>query len=318
MEDRLDEQLGVDRFVGVSRGMERVRDQIRQMAGSRGTVLIEGETGTGKSLAAKALHHHGPGRDEPLVGLSFTALPPHEAEAQLFGVETADGSVSQPGTLEQAGAGTLLLDEVGEAAAPVQIRLLRLLQDREFERVGGRRPLKSQARLVTTSSRDLGHDVEAGHFRADLLRRLGAVRLALPPLRERPEDMPFLVEMFIGDTAPPRGRKVTGVTPGLLEELTRHTWPGNVRELRSVIAGMIALVDRRRALDLSDLPSALKRGDVTRDTLNVTVGMTVEEAERILIEATLRHTGGDKTRAAAVLGIGLRTLYRRIRALGLR
>ena len=298
--------------------MERVREQILRVSASRGPVLIEGEAGTGKSLAAQALHHHGPASDQALVGVSFELLPAPQAEARLFGTESEDGAEPRPGTLEQAEGGTMVLDEVGEASPSIQVRLLRLLQDREFERIGGRTTLRSQARLVATTARDLSLDAEAGRFRADLQRRLSALRLSLPPLRERTEDIPSLVEMFVGDAMAVRGRRITGTTPGLIDALARHSWPGNVRELRGVVEGMVAAVERRRALDVSDLPPALRRGGGKAEALNVTVGMTVEEVERSLIRATLRHTGGDKTRAAAMLGIGLRTLYRRIRTLGLR
>ena len=315
MEDLLDERLALERFAGISRGMERARDQIRQMTASRGTVLIEGEPGTGRTLAARALHHHSPARDQPLLGLSFAALSPAEAEAGLFGVE-ATGAASRIGMLEQAEGGTIVLEDVADAAPALQVRLLRLIQDREFERVGSRRTRRSQARLVATSARDLSAEVEAGRFRRDLHHRLSAVRLWLPPLRERLQDIPVLVEMFVKD-AGPRGRRITGMTPGLLDALARHPWPGNVAELRSVVETMVGGVERRRALDVSDLPMALRPVAGGRERLTVTVGMTVEEVERALIEATLRHTEGDKTRAAALLGIGLRTLYRRIRALRL-
>jgi len=317
MEERLDERPAIERFAGVSRAMERVREQIVRMSASRGPVLIEGESGTGKSLAAQALHHHGPASDQPVVGVSFEALPTPDAEARLFGTEAEDRAESQAGALEQSESGTLVLDEVGEASPSIQVRLLRLLQDREFERIGGRATLRSQARLVATTARDLSHDAESGRFRADLLRRLSALRLSMPPLRERTEDIPALIEMFVADAMGGRARRITGMTPGLLDALTRHSWPGNVRELRGVIDGLVAAVERRRTLDVSDLPPALRRGGGKAEALNVTVGMTVEEVERSLIRATLRHTGGDKTRAAAMLGIALRTLYRRIRALGL-
>lgn len=317
MAETLDQRLGVDHFRGASRSIDRVRDQIRQMAASRATVLIEGEPGTGKGLAARTIHHNSPCRDEPFVWLNFAGLPPEEAEVELFGAApNAAGLGERPGRLELAAGGTLLLDEVGEASAAIQVKLLRLLQDREYERLGGARTLKAQARVIATTSRDLEAEVRGGRFRGDLLHRLSAVRLTMPPLRERLEDIPLLVEAFIREANHARGRKVTGVTPGALERLMRQDWPGNVRELRSVVEGMIAVVDRRKSLDLSDLPPAMRQAEAGK-VLEVTVGMTVGEVERRLIAATLRHTNGDKPRAAALLGIGLRTLYRRIRELRL-
>jgi DNA-binding NtrC family response regulator len=318
MTETLDERLGVDHFKGASRSIDRVRDQIRQMAASRATVLIEGEPGTGKGLAARTVHHNSPCRDEPFVWLNFAALPPDEAERELFGSDEASGaSEVRRGRLESAGGGTLLLDEVGAATSAIQVKLLRLLQDREYERVGGSRTLKAQARVIATSARDLEAEARGGGFREDLLHRLSAVRLKMPPLRERLGDIPLLVEAFIREANHARGRKVSGITPGALDRLMSQPWPGNVRELRSVVEGMIAVVDRRRALDLSDLPPAMVRQAGAGESLDVTVGMTVGEVERRLIAATLRHTGGDKPRAAGLLGIGLRTLYRRIRELRL-
>ena len=311
MEETLDQRLGVDHFRGAAPSIDRVRDQIRQMAASRATVLIEGATGTGKGLAARTIHHNSPCRDQPFVWLNLAALSAEEAEVELF------GAGERHGRLEQASNGTLLLDEVGEASPAIQVKLLRLLQDREYERIDATTILKAQARVIATTARDLDAEVRAGRFRADLLHRLSAVRLTLPLLRERPEDIPLLIDAFIREANHARGRRVTGITPGALDRLMRQDWPGNVRELRSVVEGMIARVDRRRLLDLSDLPNALRLGAGTGETLDVTVGMTVREVERRLIAATLRHTGGDKPRAAALLGIGLRTLYRRITELRL-
>jgi DNA-binding NtrC family response regulator len=238
----------------------------------------------------------------------------------LFGWErgaTGAGAV-WPGRLELADGGTLLLDEVGAAPTGVQARLLRAIQERAFERVGGTQTLHADVRLIASTSRDLVADVRAGRFREDLFERLSVVRIAIPALRERVEDIPLLVDVFIKDFNREHGRKVTGASPGALEALMRHPWPGNVRELKGAVEGMVVAVRERRRLDLTDLPSAL-RGRIRRaDSMSVRVGMTVAEAERQLIEATLRHTDGDKPRAASMLGIGLRTLYRKLAEYGIR
>jgi DNA-binding NtrC family response regulator len=192
------------------------------------------------------------------------------------------------------------------------VRLLRVLQDRAFERVHGRTTLKVDVRLIATTRLDLAGLVREGRFREDLLQRLGVVRMTMPPLRERREDIPPLIERFLDESKRGRQRGIQGVTRGALDRLMAHAWPGNVGELKTTIEGMVMVARRGRSLDLADLPQALAppQGDAGR--LAVSVGMTVDEVERQLIAATLEHAGHDKPRAAALLGIGLRTLYRKI------
>jgi transcriptional regulator with PAS, ATPase and Fis domain len=195
----------------------------------------------------------------------------------------------------------------------VQVKLLRVLQDRTFERVGGTETLRTDVRLIAATNRDLAAEVRAGRFREDLYYRLSVVRVQMPPLRERREDIPLLVESFIREFNREHGRKVTGITRGALDRLLRWDWPGNVRELRNTIEGMVVFAEGRRPLDLSDLPDPLREVEGSLPRLEVAVGMTLDEAERHLILATLQHTGRDKVRAAQMLGIGLRTLYRKIK-----
>jgi DNA-binding NtrC family response regulator len=321
MEETLDERFGLDRFIGNSRAVGRVIEQVRHLASTRAPVLIEGEAGTGKSFAARAIHRGGARKDERFVSMTFGAAMAEAIESELFGHQR--GGAAEPGTplrgrLELADRGTLLLDDVGEATPVVQMKLLRVLQDRAFERVEGAEPIPVDVRIVAATRRDLEADVAAGRFREDLLHRLSVARISMPPLRERREDIPLLVEAFIRESNREHGRKVTGITRGVLERLMRHGWPGNVRELRNTIEGMVVFAERKRALDLSDLPPALGDARLEEETLELTVGMTLEEAERRLIEATLRQSGYDKPRAAAMLGMGLRTLYRKIQRYGLR
>jgi DNA-binding NtrC family response regulator len=316
IEEQLDERLGFERLSGRSRALQRVMEQVRQIAATRATVLIEGEPGTGKGLVAQAIHQHGPRRHEPFVRIDCAAGAA-VLEGELFGRDVAEGGAATAGRLELADGGTLLLDEIGAAPAGVQVRLLRVLQDRTFERVGGGVTLTSDARIIAATSVDLVAEVAAGRFRADLHSRLVVVRIAIPPLRQHADDVPLLVEGFIRDANAAHGRRVTGITRGALDRLAAHDWPGNVRELRNVVEAMVAFARGRRALDLSDLPDALRGADAEFERLELAVGMTVEEAERRLIAATLRHTGGDKPRAAGILGIGLRTLYRKIAQYGM-
>ena len=319
VEERLDERFGFECLTGHSRAIARVLEQIRHIASTRATVLIEGEIGTGKGVVAQAIHQNSPRRDERFVWVNCGAAQ-GVIESELFGHERGafTGGSSRRGRIELADGGTLLLDEIGDAPPGAQVKLLRVLQDREFERVGGQETLKVDVRLIAATSRDLAVDVKAGRFREDLYYRLSAVRVAMPPLRERREDIPLLVEAFLKEFNLEHVRKATGITRGVLERLMRYLWPGNVRELRNTIEGMVVFAEGKRPLDLSDLPVALRAVESEGEVLRMTVGMTVEEAELQLIAATLRHVGHDKPRAAAMLGIGLRTLYRKIKEYGIR
>jgi len=320
IEGQLEERLGFERFTGRSRAIQRVMDQVRQIAPTRATVLLEGETGTGKGLVAQAIHQNSPRRSERFVWLNCGALAEGVIDSELFGHERGafTGATSmRRGRFEMADGGTLFLDEISETPPTVQVKLLRVIQDRAFERVGGGDTLTADVRLVAASNRDLAEHVRTGRFREDLFHRLNVVRVHMPPLRERREDIPLLVESFIREFNREHGRRITGITRGALERLMRSPWPGNVRELKNAIEGMIVFAVGRRALDLSDLPDSFRETEIQGEALRLAVGMSVEEAEHDLIAATLRHTAQDKPRAAAMLGIGLRTLYRKIKQYGL-
>jgi DNA-binding NtrC family response regulator len=313
LEERLDRRYRTDPLTGASPAIERVVDQIRHVAPTRAMVLIEGERGAGKSRVARAIHQGSPRRDGPFVRVSLGALEPVQAEAALFGDEdTAEGR----GGFERAHRGTLFLDEIDRASLALQSRLLGAIRGRGPDEPADAAARRADVRILAASDQDLAALARGGRFRADLLERLGAVRIAVPPLRERREDIPRLVERFVQEANRTHARRIGGMTHGALDRLATHDWPGNVAELRDQIESMVLAAHGRRRLDLSDLPAAL-RGQ-SRDGREAALpvlapGMTVEEAERHLIAATLRHTGGHKPKAAAMLGIGLRTLYRKIR-----
>jgi DNA-binding NtrC family response regulator len=252
------------------------------------------------------------------VRISCAGPAPDLIERELFGWEGGSEAHGErrAGRLELADGGTLFLEHVDSAPASVQVRLLRFLQDRAFDRVGASETRRADVRLIAASTGDLEGEVREGRFREDLRARLSVVRLQMPPLRARLEDLPMLVATFVREFNREHGRRVTGATPGVLERLSGHAWPGNVRELRDTIEGMVVFAQGRRPLDLSDLPQAIRGMKTGEPAPPLAAGMTVEEAERTLIETTLRHTGYDKTRAAAMLGIGLRTLYRKITRYG--
>jgi len=315
LESQLDRQHGFERLDARSRAMRRVLEQARQVAATRATVLIEGPEGTGKSRLAETIHHHSSRRNERFVWMSCATLDESTLERDLFGLDGAGGGLT--GRLELAAGGTLFLEDIERIPAAVQVRLLRVLHDRVFERVGGSETRRADIRLIAATTADLEAEVRAARFREDLWVRLSLVRVRMPALAERAEDLPFLIESFIREFNREHSRRVTGVTAGVLERLAEHSWPGNVRELKNTIEGMVVFAAGRRPLELSDLPLALRAEPGGEGGAALAAGMTVEEAERALIAATLRHTGFDKTRTAAMLGIGLRTLYRKIRRYGL-
>jgi DNA-binding NtrC family response regulator len=310
---RLEERWGLAHLVANSPPMRRALEQVVQVAPLRVPVVVEGAPGSGKRTIAQAIHQGGPRRDEPFVWVACDAIAPDEVEAELFGVaEGARPGGARVGRFARADGGTLYLG--GAAALPpaAQAALLRALHDGGFEPIGARSTQRADVRLIVGTERDLGAEVAAGRFRADLRERLSVVHIRVPSLDERREDLPLLVERLLAEIGRERGRRPPVVTRGALERLAAHAWPDNARGLRHTLEAMTASAHGRHALSLSDLPDDL-RGPEDAERVEATVGMTVSEAERRLIAATLHHSGGDKRRAAALLGIGLRTLYRKLR-----
>ncbi len=318
---RLDERLRVPKLTGQSRVMQELQDKIIQIAPTRATVLIYGETGTGKELIAQAIHQLSPRKDERFVKLHCAELSENIIESELFGHERGSftgADQQRQGRFELADQGTLFLDEISEITAPVQTKLLRVLQDRQFERVGGNDTVKVDVRVIAATNRRLELLAARGQFREDLYYRLRVILLEVPPLRERREDIPVLVDAFIKEFNREHVRKVTGVTRGVVDRLMQYDWPGNVRELRNTVEEMVIFAQGKRLIDVSDLPILLRQQRTPTPTeMNLTVGMSMEEIERAAIEATLRSVGHDKQKAAKILGIGLRTLYRKQKEYGL-
>lgn len=308
-------------IIGSAPALVRALDRARQAARTNADVLVESESGTGKELLAQFIHRLSDRRNKSFVAINCAAVPEHLLESELFGhVRGAftGAAVSKVGKFELADGGTLLLDEIGEMPLELQPKLLRALQEREFERLGDTRPIKVDIRVVATTNISLQAMVEEGAFRADLYYRLNVIPLSLPPLRERLQDIPVLAEHFAAKYATQANRPVPQLTPEFLDGLQVHSWPGNVRELSNLIRRVITLSDGgeigREYLSAEFLnvsPSRLK------PELPVSTGATMRELERRLLEKTLSSTQGNRTRAAEVLGVSLRTIRNKIREYGL-
>jgi len=319
LREQLDKKFGVENIIGQSPAMLQVFEIAQQVSPTRATVLITGETGTGKELVAHAIHNLSPRKNGPFIAVHAAALSPTLLESELFGHEKGafTGAVERRiGRFELADGGTLFLDEVGEIDPTIQVKLLRVLEERAFERVGGSKTLSVDVRLVAATNRDLKKLVSEGKFRDDLFYRLSVVTIALPPLRERREDIPLLVHTFLQQSAWENGRNVREITQEAVNVLMAYDWPGNVRELRNTIEQMVVLA-RGERLTLRDVPAAIRGGaDLTKITV-VRAGMTVEEAERQLMVQALKEMHGNRTRAAQKIGMSRRTLHRKLKKYGL-
>jgi two-component system response regulator HydG len=309
-------------LVGGSEAMRRVLDQVRKVAATDATVLVLGESGTGKELVARALHAQGTRRDGPFVSVSCAALPEALLESELFGHERGafTGAIRRKlGRFELAHEGTLFLDEVGEIPPAVQVKLLRVLQERRFERVGGEEPVDVDVRVVSATNRDLSALVAAGRFREDLYYRLAVVPILLPPLRERPGDVEELAGWFVEKLAPRLGRRVEGFTPEALALLRGHAWPGNVRELENVVEQAIVFAEGER-VGPEDLPEGIRRSPpapppVEADGRGLTA--ILEDLERQLVQAAYAKAKGVKAEAARLLGIKPSALSYKLEKYGL-
>jgi two-component system response regulator HydG len=324
---RLDEKFGFEGVVGSSPQMLALIERLKRIAPTDATVLIQGATGTGKELVAQAIHQNSPRKNKPFVALNCAALSENILESELFGhVRGAftDASSDRVGKFEYANGGTLFLDEVGDMPMATQIKLLRVLESGEITRVGSNTPLKVNVRILSATNRNLEEAIESGAFRSDLYHRLKVVTIAIPTLRERAEDIPLLIEHFVKQFARRHGKTIKGMSLAARVRLGSYEWPGNVRQLRNVIESMV-VVDCDETLDVDDLPLELEPVAAAADGpsaaqgldmqagLAALVGRPLDEVERLFITETLRLTGGNREQAAKLLGIGERTLYRKIK-----
>ncbi len=326
----LREALGTKyRFENIVAGsplMQEVLATVVRVAPTRSTVLICGESGVGKDLVARAIHQHSPRRDGPFVKINCSAIPENLLESELFGYEKGaftGATGSKPGKFELADAGTIFLDEIGDVIPAVQVKLLRVLQEREFERLGGTKTIRVDVRVVAATNQDLRAALEQGTFREDLYYRLNVVPVNMPPLRERKEDIPALINHFLAhfakESGPPR-RAIRGITPAALRLIEAYHWPGNVRELENAIERAIVLASSD-VIDVADLrlEPPPGRGEPSSGALPVFLpeGMTLDQYEEELIREALRRAGGNKSQAARLLGLTRNTLRYRLSKMGI-
>jgi len=303
-----------DELIGEHPKLRQAIETVRRVAPTKATLLVQGESGTGKELVARLAHFSSDRADGPFIKVNCAALSETLLESELFGHEKGafTGAIARrEGRFELAHGGTLLLDEISEIPVALQAKLLRAIEEEEFERVGGTRTIKVDVRLVCTTNRDLAREVEEGRFRQDLFFRLNVVPVVLPPLRERREDIPMLVNYFLKRFSRESASPVRKVTRRALEVLANYNWPGNVRELRNIIHRAVVL-GNKPVLDAEDLPADLDNARPLARPAGVEVGRSIDEVERELILKTLESTGWNKTQAARILQVTPRTLRNKL------
>jgi len=303
-------------IVGTAIALRRALDVATQAAPSSATVLVLGESGTGKELLARFIHEKS-GRSGPFIGVNLAALPETILESELFGHEKGafTGAIAKrDGRIAQAAGGTLFLDEIGELSPAVQVKLLRVLQEGEFETLGGKTQ-RADFRLICATNRDLAAEVQAGRFREDLFYRLDVISITSPPLRDRRDDVPLLVDHFLDVYCRKNKKARIAVTPEAIDKLGAYDWPGNVRELENVIERCVVLA-KGPTITENDLPRPIATAEHKGTELAFALGTPLDEIEDTVIRATLEHTKGDKQLAAQLLGISARTIYRKLGAEG--
>jgi len=323
LQERIKDFQKVEKIVGRSPAMKKVLEIVAQVAPSSATVLIQGESGTGKEVIAQAIHDLSPRASKPFIKVSCAALPETLLEAELFGYERGafTGAMARKeGRFELANGGTLFLDEIGEVSPTVQVKLLRVLQVGEFERLGGTKTIRADVRIVAATNMNLLEAVERKAFREDLYSRLNVITLTLPPLREREGDIPLLAHHFLEIFTKKNSKEVKGFTQEALEVMLQYSWPRNVRQMENAIERAVVLT-KGEMITLGDLPPEILKGVESRiqkavlmdgKTISISLGTSIETIEKRVIEETLRLSRGDKNLASKILGIAARTIYRKI------
>ena len=320
LRQQVSRRVGLESMIGHSPAMVEVFETIKQVAPSRATVLIQGETGTGKELAAHAIHALSTRAAKKFIAVHCKAFSPQLLESELFGHEKGafTGAFERRiGRFEQAAGGTLFLDEIGEIDENTQVKILRVLGERTFERVGGNQTLETDVRLITATNKDLATLVAEGRFREDLYFRLNVVPLTMPPLRTRKEDLPLLVQAFLRESAKENAKPLRELAPEAMACILEYNWPGNVRELRAAIEHAVVMCSTPR-IGVRDLPASVRRPvQASEGPPQEAHGLNLHQSERNLIFRALEESGGNRTQAARILGISRRTLHRRLKELNI-
>ena len=312
--EKLKNQQKYSKIIGKSGKVASLMETINQVAPSKATVLITGESGTGKELVADAIESLSARHGKPFIKVHCASLSSTLLESELFGHEKGafTGATSQKkGRFELADGGTLFLDEIGEIDAATQVKLLRVLQEREFERVGGEKTISVDVRVIAATNRDLKEEVRKGNFREDLYFRLAVVEINVPPLRERKEDIDLLSLSFVKEVAKENGREIDGISPHARKALFSYSWPGNIRELKNCMESAVVMA-KGKTIEFDDLPSHIRGESEKEKAISLELPITMEEAEKALIMETISFASGNKTKAAELLGIGRKTLHRKL------
>ena len=307
-----------DRIIGKSAQMKKVMDVIDQIAPTKASALITGESGVGKELVADAIHHLSNRSEKPFIKVHCAALSENLLESELFGHEKGafTGAIARKrGRFELANTGTIFLDEIGEISQNVQIKILRVLQEKQFERVGGEETLEVDVRIITATNKDLKKEIERSEFREDLYYRLNVVNIDVPPLRERREDIPLLAAAFLKEFNEENNKNIEGIDPKARTALYNYSWPGNIRELRNCIESAVVM-SKDNIIHVEDLPPSI-RSDSDDNYIKLNLGISLQEAEKEIIKHTLIQQKGNKSKTAEVLQMGRKTLHRKIQEYGL-
>jgi len=300
-------------IIGKSAPMRRVLDIVEQVAETKASVLITGESGVGKELIAEAIHNLSARKEKKLVEVHCAALAESLLESELFGHEKGSftGAIARKkGRFELSDGGTIFLDEIGEISQQVQIKLLRVLQEKKFERVGGEETIEVDIRILSATNKDLKNEIEKGNFREDLFYRLNVVNIHIPPLRDRKEDIELLSAAFLKEFSEENGKKIEGIDQKARIALYKYNWPGNIRELRNCIESAVVMC-KGSMITLTDMPPSVGTG-TDENSIIIPIGISMDSAEKEIIKATLFHENGNKTKTAEILGIGRKTLHRKI------
>lgn len=318
LKDEVESSASLEQMIGKSSEMQKVFSMIKKVAPAKASVLITGESGVGKELVANAIHNLSGRKDKAFIKVHCAALSESLLESELFGHEKGaytGADTMQKGRFELAHGGTIFLDEIGEINQNIQIKILRVLQEKTFERVGGEKSISVDVRIVAATNKNLEEEVKAGRFREDLYYRLNVVHLKVPSLRERKDDLPLLINSFVNKFASENEKNIVGIDARAKSALFRYDWPGNIRQLQNCIESAVVMSNSNE-ITLEDLPLSISEysGD---ETISIPIGVTLEEAEKTLIQQNLAANKGNKSKTADILGIGRKTLHRKLQEYGL-